>query len=542
MRLRILTLLTLTILYSFPLLANAATYNWYFSDDAAGNAAGNDTTGDGSIGNPWKTLSKAKTQIDTAGSGDTVNLYFDRGDTWNVNTLLKVQIHGFEVESTNAIVNMDAYGSGNLPCIDGGITDFSTAPEHNTDTGPLLWSQIFRFSRTNCSISNMEFKQIYGDVIRFQGANSFQLSNCNIHHFGAAANVINASTVMTNAVIEYNTVHTGQQLWRYGKRPAGWGGGISFSVGHCYDNIVRYNLVYDIYGEGIINPGGITEYNVVGDTYSVAIYASPHAPVDTRDTTIRYNYVISSNSAQYRVLDGRTGYNGIGIIDERDDEPGSNANADIEIYGNLVINRYHGIYANNHNVKSNGAFKSIKIYNNLVIDCSLSNYYVSFPEGFDAGYVYNNSSILYDRTTSKHTNNNLDAGWDVDNNHFWTTGGSPVVGAGWQGNYVITDPKLPGEPSVDWDGQSGATYYKDIDFNTHLYPPADSPLFNTSKPLGAGYSSTFLTYGTDFGTLPDKATFKTVSQADYGNWDIGAICNTSGVTPLDSPKDFKLLK
>lgn len=546
MRLRIMTLLTLTILYSFPLLANAATYNWYFSDDAAGNAAGNDSTGDGSIGNPWKTLSKAKTQIDTAGSGDTVNLYFDRGDTWTVNTLLKVQIHGFEVESDNPIVNMDAYGSGNLPCIDGGITDFSTAPAHDPDSGPLRWSEVFRFSRENCSVSNMEFKQIYGDVIELIGATGFRLSNCNIHHFGQAANKIEGT--MTNAIIEYNTVHTGQQLWRYALRSSGWGGGISFSGGNSYDNIVRYNLVYDIFGEGIINPGGITEYNVVGDTYSTAIYGSPHAPIDTRDTVMRYNFVIMSGSSDYRypypipsIHNGRAGSHGIGLIDERVNEPGSNANADIEIYGNIVINTYYGIYAKNHNVATNGAFKSIKIYNNLVIDCSLSNYYVSFPEGFDAGYVYNNSSILYDRTTSNHTNNNLDAGWGVDNNHFWTTGGSPVVGAGWQGNYVITDPKLPGEPAIDWDGQSGATYYKDIDFNTHLYTPADSPLVDSSKTLGAGYNTAFLTYGTDFGTLPDKATFKTASQADHGDWDIGAICNTSGATPLESPKGLKAI-
>jgi len=488
-----------------------ATYNWYFSQ------AGDDTTGDGSSGDPWKTLVKAKTEIDTKLSTDTVNLFFNRGDTWAMNTLIKTQFHGFEVESTNPIVNMDAYGSGDLSCMDGLITDFSTAPVHDTDSGPLRWSDIFRFSRTDCSVSNMEFKQIYGNVIRLKGASGFQLSNCNIHHFGQDA--IQTDDTVINAIIEYNTVHTGQQLWRYALRPSGWGAGISFSGGNCYDNTVRYNLVYDIYGEGIINPGGITEYNLVGDTYSTAIYGSPHAPIDTRDTTIRYNFVTSSNSSDYRVLDGRTSYNGIGIIDERDSEPGSNNNAALAIYGNIVINRWYGIYVKNANVATNDAFKSLKVYNNISIDNSLNNYYFSFPEGVDAGYIYNNSSILYDRVTVDHTNDDFDAGWDVDNNHFWTTGGSPTVRTGWQTNMVTTDPKLSGEPAIDWDGQSGATYYKDIKFSD-IMPLYGSALIGSGKTLGAGFEDEFLTTGTDFSGLPDTIAFTKASQPT--SWDLGA--------------------
>lgn len=537
MRLRILTLLTITMLCSLPLLANAATYNWYFSDDAAGNAAGNDTTGDGSIGNPWKTLSKAKTQIDTAGSGDTVNLYFDRGDTWTVNTLLNLQTHGFEVESDNPIVNMDAYGSGDRPCIDGGITDFSTVAETNSDTGPLRWSEIFRFSRPNCSVSNMEFKQVYGDVIEFRGATGFHLSYCNIHHFGQAATKVETVS-MENAIIEYNTVHTGQQLFRFGKR-SGWGGGISFSSQTiaCKNNTVRYNLVYDIYGEGIFNPGSITEYNVVGDTYSVAIYA-PSFRYDASDAIIRYNYVISSNSPVYRTW----GFNGIGVIDEN--VGGSNANADIEIYGNIVINRCSGIYAKN-SLDPGNPFKSIKIYNNLVIDCSNGNYIVSQPSEFTEGHIYNNSSILYDRTGAIHGGHGATfphANWTIENNHFWTTGGSPTVDDGWTTNCVIADPKLPGEPSIDWDGQSGPTYYKDIDFNTHLYPPSDSVLVDAGKTLGSGYETMFLTKGTDFDTLPNTPTLRRISQSDSGNWDIGLIVHDYGATSLEPPKDLKTLK
>lgn len=81
------------MLLSLTGAAMAESYGWYFSQ------SGNDATGDGSTDNPWKTLSKAKTQINAADSSDTVNLYFKRGDTWTVNTLRKTVLHGFEISS-----------------------------------------------------------------------------------------------------------------------------------------------------------------------------------------------------------------------------------------------------------------------------------------------------------------------------------------------------------------------------------------------------------------------------------------------------------
>ena len=44
--------------------------------------SGNDSTGDGSSGNPWKTLSKAQAIHDAAGSTANLRLRFKRGDTW----------------------------------------------------------------------------------------------------------------------------------------------------------------------------------------------------------------------------------------------------------------------------------------------------------------------------------------------------------------------------------------------------------------------------------------------------------------------------
>jgi hypothetical protein len=330
----VLTIVT-GMLLSLTETSMAATYNWYFSQ------SGSDTGGDGSIGDPWQTLSKAKTKIDSVAINDIVNLFFKRGDTWSMNTTVKRLVHGFEVENDNPIVNMDAYGSGNKPIFDGLVVDFSTAPEHSVDGGPLRWSTIFKFSRTNCSVSNMEIKNVYGTGVFLNNADYFTLSHCEIHNFGACALGVHFQYGVENSIAEYNTVYAGQQLWRYGLREAGWGGAISFTASgygedsQCKNNIIRYNLIYDIFGEGCQAPGGITEYNVIGDTYSTGIYPSPH-DFDAYDTIIRYNFVIMSGNSDYQspypipsIHNGRAAHNGIGLIDEN--LGGSNVNANIEI-------------------------------------------------------------------------------------------------------------------------------------------------------------------------------------------------------------------
>ena len=252
---------------SSPDVSAVNDYNWYFSQ------SGNDTTGDGSIGNPWKTLSKAQTQIDTADSSDTVSLYFNGGDEWAVNSgaAVTTAIFGLAVDSEDPVVNIASYGSGKA-IFNGSVTDFSLAAPHNQTTGPLLWSNFFRFNRNGCGVTDIEMKNIYGRAISAKATDNFTLSNCKIYNFGADAIFIEDGA--SGSLVEKNEIYQGQQLWRYSLRPSGWGAAISIQdYNNAYsNNIVRHNLVYDIYGEGIIVHGGTVEYNVVGDTYSVAIY------------------------------------------------------------------------------------------------------------------------------------------------------------------------------------------------------------------------------------------------------------------------------
>ena len=519
MRIRILTFLAILALCSPILLANAASYNWYFSNNSNGNAVGNDATGDGSIGKPWRTLQKAENVMKVKNSSDVVNLYFDRGDKWNFATnVLEV----FSVEAGDPVVHIQAYGSKALPrpLFQGDISNFSIA-DNDGDNGYHRYNRVFHFEVKNCSLDNVEIKNVYGNAVYIRGGNGFTLSNSVISNVGYSFLGAKDTAGAQNVTVEHNTLHTGMQLHRFSKiGDKMWSQGVglySEGAGGIYkNNIVRYNLIYDVAGEGIAAPNSTIEYNVVGDTSSVAIDTAA-SNFDTLTAVVRYNLITMSNwdTSVYDNLQG--GPHGIRIFDEA--IGGDNSAADISIYGNIIINRQAGIRVFS-SIDTDNPFGSIKIYNNTIIDSHSYNLNFLNPDEFLAVSVYNNSSVLFDRLASKHANMiNIGRNWEIDYNHFWTKGGSPIVPSEWRSNYVIADPKLPGEPALDWDGFSGSNYFKIIDFGKHLYISPDSHLVNAGKILGSGYNSMFLTAGTNF----NKFLFQRKSQPNSTKWCIGAI-------------------
>ena len=525
---------------------HAATYNYYFSDDAAGNPAGNDTLGDGSQGNPWKTLSKAQSAINALGSGDTANLYFDRGDTWAIST---GQGRNFTVDNSDPIVNIDAYGSGDRPIFDGGITDFSAVAVSGTG-GYYFYNEVFVFQRNNCSMANVEIKRIYGNAIRIGSASNtshkgdyFTLSDSLIHSFGYCGIAAGGKTGASNCTIERNTIHTGQELYKNSK-VGFWGGGINLYGESFYPSLnylIRHNVVYDIYGEGIqMGGGGVIEYNIVGDTGSVGIYPIPTLH-DAYDTVVRYNFVIMSNSNDYRGMSG-SAHQGINYFDENS-TAGDNSNATVQIYGNIVINRRTGIKLYNGE-----GLGEIRVFNNTIIDSEIGNIVVNQPSEFEAGYIYNNTSILYDRTGATHVADDAGqlphANWTIENNHFWTTGGydctTDLEDAGFDDYCKDGDPKLYGEEKgspVNWDGQSGATYFSDITF-ADVTPYSGSGLIDTGKTIP--YEDTFLSNESDFAVLPTTVNFVTEQQSHDSKWDVGAIIFSNSEAGLKPPVGLQI--
>ena len=155
----------LLITFIFVSSIHAATYNYYFANSGGGSTC--------SINSPCATLKVAQNKINTAGSSDTVNLYFNRGDTWSMNTaaVSKTSIYGLYVSSSSPIVNIDAFGSGDKPIFDGMVTDFSSVPSHDDTNGPLRWNRIFQIVKDNCSIKNIKINGVYGMGI-WIGANT----------------------------------------------------------------------------------------------------------------------------------------------------------------------------------------------------------------------------------------------------------------------------------------------------------------------------------------------------------------------------------
>lgn len=127
----LLTILLFFIAHSYgsfmdwmkPVQFHLLATNWYFAN------AGNDVTGNGSIGNPFRTISKCNliTLNNTVAVGDSI--LFNRGDNFNDTTLL-INKSG---TSGNPIV-YGAYGTGNKPI----LSSFYTITTW-TNMGANIW-------------------------------------------------------------------------------------------------------------------------------------------------------------------------------------------------------------------------------------------------------------------------------------------------------------------------------------------------------------------------------------------------------------------
>ena len=525
-----------------------ATYNFYFSSEAQGNPVGTDnpvalTDCVGPVGvtaGTCETLADAQAMIELVrldSSAHVVNLYFDRGDTWSYDTgTLEDGDEVFYVENGDPQVHINAYGSGGDPIFDGLETDFTATNASNCGVAaPCSYSVFFRFAKQNCSIQNVEIKRVYGKVIvvgggsdPFYDADGFILRNSYIHDFGSDAISIKSQVGAENITVEYNVIHSGQRLrLEGGKSSTSWGAGINLeSANHgsssmCKDNIIKYNLVYDISGEGINAPNSTTMYNVVGDTYSIAIGTSAH-DYDTLTAVVAYNLILGSSAGTY----GRA--TAIRVYDEA--AGGDNSAADISVYGNIIINRNYGLRA--YCSADCDPYGSVKFYNNTVIDSLTESFRIKDVAAFPTLAFYNNISVFYDNASDniphRLTDSDDTSGWSISNNLYYATSGTHTIDDDFQNNYVTTDPTLPGNAALDFGALASVAYAAGVvsipvDYTTQLYPV-------TGDTIQGGYDhafeQTFLTTGTDFeNVLNGSSAFTEAEQhltlQDIGSWARG---------------------
>ena len=545
------------ILFFFLLSSSvwATTYNWYFSDDAAGNAAGNDSTGDGSIGSPWKTLHKVQEQMLTLGSSDIANIYFDRADTWDASTanwnssagLISDYTSNLEDKVlciTNGTVHIDAYGTGAKPIFDGGITSFVADPL-TANRGKEILLEI---RRNDSSVKNIEIKNHQHGAIRLYGdISGTTIEDCKISNVGWAAFEVwtGANRSYYNNTVENVEAYDIIQLKRYG-HVTGWPPAISFSAGGAsppglyYGNAIRHCKVDRSYGEGIVmsmgygpvgNEVSYLEYNLIANTWHPALILNNDAGAGVGYA--RYNEIITTaDGSDYSSVSSY----GIWVYHEYIDGADLETYGDYEIYGNIIIAQSYGIYLALEGVWYRDTLGSLKIYNNTIIDSLTANWYVntgSSTADYGNCQIYNNASMFFDNSGKSHIIEGPNSDYVTNNitisdNFYWDELAQSYgsVDGDWDTNYKTGDPLLPGEAvPINWDGIATVAT---LDFDTHLLPPDNSALVDNGADI-SGWASdlTFLTIGTDFNDLTGTETFTTAEQDVDASWDLGAIISTT---------------
>lgn len=508
-----------------PHSASAATYNWYFS-----NSSGNDATGNGTEAGPWKTLAKAQSQENTLSSSDTANFYFKRGDTWTFShTGSPTQLIAFN----NSVANIDAYGSGAAPIFDGGI-DFATNPL----TGSRhFFDSVFSIEYTGSTIKNLEIKNHYGwGVLINCPAKNVTVQHVTVHNIGHEGITSSSNCENYGNLVEYSTVYDAQRLEEKGYTVGNYGGGIAFTgmFGSYniapHDNTVRYCHVYDVYGEGIWNPEGTTEYNVIGTTWSAGIH-HPAQGWNARTNIVRYNLIYGSPNGRYSA--------GEGIL-VADDETafGDDSHGEFWCYGNTIIYRSGGIrmydfggYMVTH------PYGKVRVFNNTMIDCREASISATEPDSFADVKFYNNASIFYQIAPKWGTvidDFASNAKWTIGNNFFWPIDGTHPVDSTWLSGYRTGDPKLP--KTTGWNA---ITTDKDIiDFLTMLYPEAGSALLGNGMALSSEFNgmTNLLTAGTHFDGNLGPASFVLQDQRVQSAFSLGAVLRSSSdTTPPAAP-------
>lgn len=533
-------------LICFVSIANATGY--YFSNTPVG-------TQDCSLGNACAgTMGAAGTiQAIIDGATEESTLYFDRGSTWSMITaaVATTTVYGFTVGSEDEIIHIDAYGSGDKPIFYGEVADFSGVAKHSA-SGPLEYNRIFQFNRNSCSIKNIKITGIYGIGVYLGSltdiADYTTVEGCDITNYGTSAIHVHKQHTR-HSTISKNLIHTGGQLSRYLKDSSvagncGWSPAIAFesqeaSARSNEDNTINYNVVYDIYGEGIAATGSIIEKNLVGDTASYAIFVNPKGHDLTDDTIVRYNLLTQSSSGTYELVACVGNYSRCRGINVGDDNAAGTNSAGVEVYGNIIINKYTGLSFNNAAGISEWDF--VRFYNNTVIDSQTYNISIGDNTGYNTvaagqGVVYNNAFIFYDRDEGGGIgvpDHAVDVGnpgdfstyWTISHNSFWNKddAGSGYVDDDWQTNYVTGDPKLAGEEQgspVNWDGLASGDPRSIVTF-ANITPNSDSSLIGNGYNPGSSFDSWLLSPGTDYTTLPSAWTLYHLDQDSLG-WTIGA--------------------
>jgi hypothetical protein len=482
----------------------------------------------GGVEKGYKSLQDVNSFLKSTNSTGAAKIFFKRGNKWvfsnDSDTIL--------ISRSN--VTIDAYGTGAKPILDGNGKYPSTMSSSKQPVGyAIRVAGGLSGGFSNVYIKNMRIQNMYpgggiifsGDSIgNFRGPGS--VTDCEIEDIGWAGinlnEVPNTGGTANAILVERNYLNVVNEYPRLSS--LGWWPQAINANNSSYGHICRYNVINDVYGEGIGADGfDLVEYNIVSGTKGPAIYCDmQNRSGSIHSSILRYNLSWRNPSRHYS-----TGGD-IRINDEK--VSGDNSKVTYQIYGNVVIGGWAGISLKNSPADGTAVSRwgKITVYNNTLIDND-RNFAVSNSDYFSSVSIKNNASIISSdaKSSCMHVvawDNGSWNAWDVSNNF-------------WYGDSVDEDADLleafrgsnkfgkshPLKKTSGWRALSAIPSFADV------YPAAANDLVDqASVKVLSGYSQ-YLTTGTNWSALPNNLKFVKADQSNSGaGWDFGAIIFKSG--------------
>lgn len=317
---------------------------------------GNDNADGLSDATAWATVGKVNSFA--FASGDDV--YFNSNDSWGGQQLMidwggtandRVTIGAYYMDGGNEVVGV----SGNKPVIDG------------NDAVPGEYAALVQVQASDYTdIENLRVINSEGRGVAVSFSSNNRVSNVETYNTYREGII---SWRSDTGIFEDNDVSEASRVWPefcgLPENSCSWPGALVIASGGpnllSFGNIVRRNVVYENYGEGIGLYQGpynnIVEDNILYANRAVQIYVDA-----SYDNIIRNNLVYGTTDPTY----WRAGFPGIGI--EINDETGQGfaLSENNKIYNNVVAYSRTGIsIATSY---SDSVFRDSDIYNNTFID------------------------------------------------------------------------------------------------------------------------------------------------------------------------------
>jgi hypothetical protein len=538
---KLLIYIILVIFCTPAAICLGATYNKYIQEDCATPGTGDTTDCDGGGDDAYATFAALNTFAATLSASDVLNVYLNKGDTWNSDSAL------FDsVNLPNSTILVSAYGSGNDPVIDIStqqfiqlsdtsdvnltVENYKTIGRNSSYSNPIM----FAYSTGDLVIQDFEMDGTGGasgpsdpqQVIRiYDPGGSITVQRGIIHDMGPAVNPSDASGD-TAGIVVYQA------------------DGSQTPVSLDINNMVIYNMDSDCIALTGVEFTGAGASK--GDIYDNTFYAFGENAVDIK-STLNINY-FRNHSYRNGWMATTSSDPGVHIVIHQNSDSGTWSEPDgYDIYNNYFAGNSDGTYdrrffslldltGGSLTFRDNLIKNCIRFfindgapvfYNNIwhytrAIDHADGDFHtyqssVSFGSGVDAGALFyhnaihddqsggtlmaaiftntpnvtiKNNAIKMYRTNSYSIYDNATNDYAADNNRHWSSNDN--VQLSHNGNEYV-------EGTNFMAGDSGGTDYAEV--AGHTNEVAGATLFN--NPANVDFSITASDAGEDLGASYD---------------------------------------